>query len=384
MEESIVRYLTQGEKQGTRPMYELAFPEDSQKFVDYYYQWKTRDNEIIVMEGTEDFDGSVLQVMLHLNPYTLCVNGKSQKISYIVAVATAPKFRRQGKMNQVMEYTLQEMERKKVPFTFLLPADPAYYRGRGFVYFPCQGLQLIEEDKIIEAASVDIVYSKQKCLAKAMHWQPAQIQDVSRMALFSNQILQQKSDIFIRRNCHYYQRLLDETAAEHGGVLLLEAQGQVFGLLTYAFTNCQDSNNDNAYEKMLCQSKVKIEIKELLLRTSISPKEMEKICCDAFSSIGIDGEDIESITCSESQMMVRVTDLQTLVPMLKCEQISSFFVKVTDSIIESNCGCYKIQLAPDGGRIERISEKSVQCEMDIAELTRELLRDTSVYLNEWV
>lgn len=382
MEESRVRYLTQKEKQGTRLMYESIFPEDSQEFVDYYYEWKTRDNEIIVMEGTEEFEGSNLQVMLHLNPYTLCVNGKYQKLSYIVAVATAPKFRRQGKMNQVLRYTLQDMERKNIPFTFLLPADPAYYRGQGFVYFPCQGLQSIEDDKIIKAASVDIVYSKQKRLAKVMHWRPAQIQDVSRMALFSNQVLQQKSDIFIRRNCHYYQRLLAETAAEHGGVLLLEAQGQVFGLLTYAFTDYQNSKND--YEESVCQNKLKIEIKELLLRISISPKEIEKICFDAFSSTGIDGNDIESITYSDSQMMVRITDLQTFVPMLKCEQVSSFLVKVTDSVIASNCGCYKIRLAPDGGSIEKISEKSVQCEMDIAELTKELLRDTSVYLNEWV
>lgn len=70
--------------------------------------------------------------------------------------------------------------------------------------------------------------------------------------------------------------------------------------------------------------------------------------------------------------------------MLKCEKVCSFFVKVTDSIIDSNCGCFEIQLGPDGGRIEKISEKSVQCEMDIAELTKELLRETSVYLNEWV
>ena len=82
MEESRVRYLTQKEKQDTRSMYEAAFPEDSQEFVDYYYHWKTRDNEIIVMEGTEDFEDSILQVMLHLNPYTLCINGKYQTVTY--------------------------------------------------------------------------------------------------------------------------------------------------------------------------------------------------------------------------------------------------------------------------------------------------------------
>ena len=37
MEESRVRYLTQKEKQDTRPMYEAVFPEDSQEFVDNNY-----------------------------------------------------------------------------------------------------------------------------------------------------------------------------------------------------------------------------------------------------------------------------------------------------------------------------------------------------------
>ncbi len=385
MEESRVRYLTQKEKQDTRPMYEAVFPEDSQEFVDYYYHWKTRDNEIIVMEGTEDFEDSNLQVMLHLNPYTLCINGKYQTISYIVAVATFPKFRRQGKMNQVMEYALRDMERKKVPFTFLLPADPAYYRGQGFVYFPCQGLQSMGEGKVMKASSMDIDYTKQGPLANKFHWRLAQIQDVYRMTLFSNRVLLQRCDIFIMRNCHYYQRLLAETAAEHGGVLLLEAQEQLFGMLTYAFADHQCSDNiDHSYGGNICRNRVKIEIKELLLRTSIPPKEMEKICLEALSSIEIDNREIESITFSDSQMMVRITTLETFVPMLKCEKVCSFFVKVTDSIIDSNCGCFEIQLGPDGGRIEKISEKSVQCEMDIAELTKELLRETSVYLNEWV
>ena len=45
-----MRYLTQGEKENSRRLYECCFPEDSQKFVDYYYQEKCRENEIAVIE----------------------------------------------------------------------------------------------------------------------------------------------------------------------------------------------------------------------------------------------------------------------------------------------------------------------------------------------
>ena len=42
--------MTQGEKENSRRLYECCFPEDSQKFVDYYYQEKCRENEIAVIE----------------------------------------------------------------------------------------------------------------------------------------------------------------------------------------------------------------------------------------------------------------------------------------------------------------------------------------------
>ena len=214
-----IRYLRKGEKQQTKPMYEAVFSEDSQRFVDYYYNWKIRDNQIIVMEGTEEFEGSSLQVMLHLNPYTVPLIRKSQDISYIVAVATASQFRRQGKMRQVMEYTLQDMERREVPFTFLLPADPVYYSGQGFVFFPCQGLASVEKDKIVKAASAEIYYKNKEHLINRLRWKQAQVQDVSRMALFSNKILGKRCNIFIKRDCYYYQRLLVEMEVEHGGIL---------------------------------------------------------------------------------------------------------------------------------------------------------------------
>ena len=72
--------------------------------MDYYYQWKIRDNEIIVMEEDQSLRDDFFHVMIHLNPYTLRINGRQEKIPYLVAVATAPFCRRQGKMGRVMQY----------------------------------------------------------------------------------------------------------------------------------------------------------------------------------------------------------------------------------------------------------------------------------------
>ena len=86
-----IRYLAPQEKQGTRAMYEEIFPEDSVSFVDYYYEWKTKENKILAM--VED---GVTQVMLHLNPYPVWIHGHCREVPYIVAVAGVCVFPKPG------------------------------------------------------------------------------------------------------------------------------------------------------------------------------------------------------------------------------------------------------------------------------------------------
>ena len=45
-----IRYLNQEEKERSRKLWEECFPEDSARFLDYYYQEKCRDNRILVLE----------------------------------------------------------------------------------------------------------------------------------------------------------------------------------------------------------------------------------------------------------------------------------------------------------------------------------------------
>ena len=59
-----VRRLRRQEHSRTRGLYETVFPEDSQRFVDYYYERVAKENEIYVVE-----DGEEIRAMLHLNPY---------------------------------------------------------------------------------------------------------------------------------------------------------------------------------------------------------------------------------------------------------------------------------------------------------------------------
>lgn len=338
----VIRYLEQWEKQKTRTLYETAFPEDSQSFVDYYYEWKTADNEILVLEEEESF-----QVMIHLNPYTLRVGGTMRKVPYIVAVATRPDCRRQGKMGQVMKRALQDMEQKKIPFTFLLPADPVYYEGQGFVFFPRQN----QWERTQEP----------KWKNENLEWKKACLEDIPELVELSNDILQRESQVWIVRDNSYYQRLLAETQVEHGGVLLLRSSGKLQGILVYGMES-------EAEEKKAA------EIKELLLESPVGMEEAKKLCEHAL----VDCE----ISFAEPRMMVRIASLEAFVSLLRSSRPRSFVVKVKDSMIPANCGCYRITIDAQGGTLEKVSERCR--EVDISELAQDLLQEVSVNLKEWV
>ena len=116
------QYLSAADKNASRPLYEKVFPEDTPRFVDYYYQYKTRDNEILAIRE----EGQIVS-MLHLNPYVMIVNGYEIRSNYIVAVATHEEYRHRGYMRMLLERALRDQAQKKIPFTFLMPASESIY-----------------------------------------------------------------------------------------------------------------------------------------------------------------------------------------------------------------------------------------------------------------
>ena len=65
-----IRYLSPEEKERSRELYEDCFPEDTERFVDYYYKEKCKDNQILVLEDQEEICS-----MIHLNPFTISMYG---------------------------------------------------------------------------------------------------------------------------------------------------------------------------------------------------------------------------------------------------------------------------------------------------------------------
>lgn len=108
-----LRKLEQTENYKTRALWECVFPEDTKAFLDYYYYFKTKENEIFVIEE----DGAI-RSMLQLNPYMVQMEETSYLCHYVIAVATEESYRRRGYMGQLLRKAMQDMYNKKEPFTF--------------------------------------------------------------------------------------------------------------------------------------------------------------------------------------------------------------------------------------------------------------------------
>ena len=134
-----VRKLEKREHIRSRKLWEKVFTEDSTEFLDYYYNVKTSENEIYVIE-----DAGEIVSMIHLNPFQMRIGDEVYKTHYIVAVATDEKYRRQGLMAKLLNHVLQVMTDRGEPFTFLMPAKESIYTPFGFRFVYEQAYQYFQ------------------------------------------------------------------------------------------------------------------------------------------------------------------------------------------------------------------------------------------------
>lgn len=200
----MLRYLEEKEKNKSRKLWEEAFEEDSGSFVDYYYKEKTRDNRILVMEQ----EGRIVS-MLHRNPYTLWVKGKIWNCDYIVGVATEKASRRKGYMRKLMERSLRDMKEEKMPFCFLMPAFEALYLPFAFTY-----VYRSQRWKLNHKGCKEL---------KSVGFTP---EDAERLALWWEQWLRSRFELYAVRDIAYVERLQKELQSENGCIEILEENGR--------------------------------------------------------------------------------------------------------------------------------------------------------------
>ncbi len=207
-----VRKLEKREHIRSRKLWEKVFIEDSTEFLDYYYNVKTSENEIYVIE-----DGGEIVSMIHLNPFQMRIGDEVYKTHYIVAVATDEMYRRQGLMSKLLNHVLQVMTDRGEPFTFLMPAKESIYTPFGF--------------RFVYTQPYDKVAGKR--YGSEISFREAKVEDCREIANFVNEKLK-SYDITTWRTAEYYQMILEEQKGENGGILLAIEKECISGVFCYA------------------------------------------------------------------------------------------------------------------------------------------------------
>ena len=187
-----IRYLENNEKNRIRAWYESVF-EDKKEYVDFLFSTQINKHKVLVM-----LEGDKIVSMLQLVPKKVCYRRELLNVHYIFAVATAREYRKKGYMNELLQKALRDLKAGGERFTYLIPTNPAFYEGLGFVYKYKRTIYDLEpvEEK-------NIVYS------------PGEM-DIKVMMALCDKYLANKYNTFLVHDEEYFDRILKELSIENG------------------------------------------------------------------------------------------------------------------------------------------------------------------------
>lgn len=313
----MLRYLAKAEKGFCRELWEEAFPDDSQSFVDYYFLEKLKDNRILAR-----IEDGQIAAMLHRNPCQINVRGQRQNCDYIVGVATRQDKRHRGYMRQLLVQMFQDMAEEQMPFCFLMPADPAIYQPFDFVYiFDQPQWQLKPDADGLERRPMlpwKNSFGGRRYLAEIAAWM--------------NRWLDIRYQVYGVRDEAYMSRLLKELASEAGTFDILYDGGTMVGI------HSEWGLRGREQRMLLCEPRYYME------------------CAPAKPSI-----------------MARIVDLQQFVRVIGLtgeaaarQKEVTIVLEVRDSLVPENAGLWNWYLSQETSYLEAVD--SAEAGMEAADL----------------
>lgn len=342
-----LKRLKKEQYEQTRVLWEQVFTEDTPRYLDYYYQEKTKDNEIYGMYN----DGEELCAMVQLNPYTLQVkhvDGMTRTIlaHYIIAVATKPKYRKQGMMAALLKYTAASMRERKEAFTYLMPAKEAIYLPFSFRYayrqktanITGQGWQ--DQTWLLQAGEE----------MKSFRLQKANVANAKEMAVFAEAVISCRAEVWAMRSEAYYARLCLELEAEEGEIFLLKENGQIKGM--YLCYKTKEDTGDITLEirEPLSQKGYEKEVLQAILNEANKIEEelpkSNKVyltiqACDSLEEELRKNKDIQFQ--ERPLIMVRILDVETMFSLVRAKEMLDVELQIEDPMLEANNGFYRLR-----------------------------------------
>lgn len=193
-----------------KKMWKICFG-DSSKFIRFYFENIYKEEETMVF-FRENHPVASLQII----PYTIKLGMREVKAGYISGAMTLPEYRKQGIMEQLLYFAFEEMKKKGMELSFLIPQNErivGYYKR--FDYreaFPLL-IQRMKTKEIAEASVSSIRIVKSFSESDADRWYP----DYFRF-------LRQHENAVLKTKAHF-ELFLKELLLDNGRIFLAENAG---------------------------------------------------------------------------------------------------------------------------------------------------------------
>ena len=292
-----------------------VFTDETKRYNDFYFTRKAPKSLCYCLNEIGEKDPVSMMIR---TPYSLRLrteySREKMKADYIVGVATRDDCRHRGYMDIMLRTALCDMAKEKIPFAFLIPADPVIYTPYGFSYFYFQ----MKWEKIRDDICSDSSYIEENMDEPTDEWKE-----------FEKKNVRQEYSVYIKRNDRYYQDLFDECSADGGGIVIIRRVDDKDIVGCYSFIS------DNG--------------KKQITGMTLIPDILEKN--------KIDAEGLSPF------MMGRPADAETMLKMLRCKKkydhrtVIKF--RLSDDIIPQNNSCFECRVSEKKCRVKRISDKDI-------------------------
>ena len=407
------------DKMLTRGLWERIFDEDSVDFLDYYYNYKCRDNKIyaIKRDASEDLshDGSYdlciaslpqpetdkevsimqsvaggLVSMLQCNPYALSVCGNRVTADYIVGVATHENCRHQGLMRRLLKKALNDMADEGRAFTFLMPASEDIYTPFGFKIIYEQPVlclnsggsddgsgkafeSIYKQTSENKAAGFDYIATKPDYTVKVL--EKSEFKNISDII---NNKLSSEYDIFTLKTEKYFEDIKRLFESDGGELCLVMSGDSPTAYFSYWLNEseaeiteliCLTDDKEKVIKCIAGFLNRKHGVTAAKFRGDV-PYTLERSTGEASEDITYErstGEASEDITLERStgeasediayerRIMARITNVQELLRLMRAETELNIRLKISDELIEANNGTFLWHVGEAFSEVRKVS-----------------------------
>lgn len=347
------------EKKQIYEMYQEIF-EDPEPFAAYYFDYCYPGNRVLKLTK----DGK-LASMLHLNPYILRWNGQQLPVSYIVAVSTYSEYRRQGMMAKLLKKAFHDLYEEGQLFTYLIPANKAYYMPFDFAYvMDWQGAEIERNNAAsdcteyfgLSGENLKPENQESQDIYQIMKVEPCMY---SEAAAFLNTKRKNAFELWIQADESYIRQQDAEMRSENGGLYFFMKEGRPEGFF------CATVDEEAVYcTNLWVPGEMNREALEKAMFTYFQKEKAELI---------FPGKNpLVNLPCkSTPKIMARIICLEKFLEQMKSEKEDCLIFEVEDAFLVENNACFCWNINKEGSKVEKTT-KSPEWKIAIRQLTEVL------------